>query len=359
MTKAKHVVLIVMFFTGTVLAQSTTASKASSPKSQQAGAEQPTTVSSALDRQLRGMEGEFVSGADAMPEDKYDFAPTSGEFSGVRKFGEQVRHMAATQYMVSAAILGEKPSAQLGEGDQFPCRPRPGAHGLRVHPLSSLGVTLNLEILAQLFITDGPALVQKRLDFLEDERVPLDGGRVVRLLVPDPFPDLRGLFGTGQATHLRKIFDGPVEPVEDRQPARPAPSSRLVRSLFLGWHVPNHINSSVRSALEKTNVPNSAERALLSAVQRVQPTAERGIEQLDGVQGGPCLPGAPERRRDLQQAAGIRARVDVRFGVEHVPRLALAELARRVGLHEVVDARAPAAELLLRGLDELELRDRA
>src|SRR5207248_8856175 len=109
----------------------------------------------------------------------------------------------------------------------------------RVHPLSSLGVTLNLEILAQLFITDGPALVQKRLDFLEDERVPLDGGRVVRLLVPDPFPDLRGLFGTGQATHLRKIFDGPVEPVEDRQPARPAPSSRLVRSLFLAWHVPN------------------------------------------------------------------------------------------------------------------------
>jgi uncharacterized damage-inducible protein DinB len=117
MTKAKRVVLIVMFFTGTVLAQSAGASKAASPKSQQARAEQPTTVSSALDRQLRGMEGEFVSGADAMPEDKYDFAPTSGEFSGVRKFGEQVRHMAATQYMVAAAILGEKPSAQLGEGD--------------------------------------------------------------------------------------------------------------------------------------------------------------------------------------------------------------------------------------------------
>jgi uncharacterized damage-inducible protein DinB len=45
-------------------------------------------------RLLGGMEEEFVSAAEAMPEDKFDFAPTQGEFKGVRSFGEQVKHVA-------------------------------------------------------------------------------------------------------------------------------------------------------------------------------------------------------------------------------------------------------------------------
>jgi uncharacterized damage-inducible protein DinB len=43
---------------------------------------------------LSGMEQEFVSAAEAMPEDKYDFSPTQGEFKGVRSFGAQVKHVA-------------------------------------------------------------------------------------------------------------------------------------------------------------------------------------------------------------------------------------------------------------------------
>ena len=45
---------------------------------------------------LSGMEQEFVSAAEAMPEDKYNFAPpvTAGEFKGVRTLGEQVKHVA-------------------------------------------------------------------------------------------------------------------------------------------------------------------------------------------------------------------------------------------------------------------------
>ena|SRR5438105_9561704 len=116
MTKSMRIVFTMMLFAGTMFAQSADATKAASPQSS-ARAQQPATVSSVINNQLRGVEGEFVSAADAMPEDKYNFAPTNGEFSGVRKFGEQVRHVAATQYMVAAAILGEKPSAQLGEGD--------------------------------------------------------------------------------------------------------------------------------------------------------------------------------------------------------------------------------------------------
>jgi uncharacterized damage-inducible protein DinB len=43
---------------------------------------------------LSMMEKEFVDAADAMPEDKYDFAPSTGEFKGVRSFGAQVAHVA-------------------------------------------------------------------------------------------------------------------------------------------------------------------------------------------------------------------------------------------------------------------------
>jgi hypothetical protein len=45
---------------------------------------------------LTSLETNFVSAAEAMPEDKYDFAPptTAGEFKGVRTFGGEVKHVA-------------------------------------------------------------------------------------------------------------------------------------------------------------------------------------------------------------------------------------------------------------------------
>jgi uncharacterized damage-inducible protein DinB len=45
---------------------------------------------------LNSMEKEFVDAAEAMPEDKYNFAPaaTLGEFKDVRTFGEQLKHVA-------------------------------------------------------------------------------------------------------------------------------------------------------------------------------------------------------------------------------------------------------------------------
>jgi hypothetical protein len=46
------------------------------------------------------LEGEFVSAAEAMPEDKFNFAPPagSGNFDGVRTFGQQVKHVAESNY---------------------------------------------------------------------------------------------------------------------------------------------------------------------------------------------------------------------------------------------------------------------
>ena len=85
--------------------------------------------------------------------------------------------------------------------------------------------------------------------------------------------------------------------------------------------------------------------------------AQRRVEQLDRVQRGQRPAGAPERLRHLHEAAGVRARVGVRPGREHVGRLPVAELARRLGLGDVVDPGRAAAEVLLGRLDDGEPGD--
>src|SRR6266436_5932032 len=57
---------------------------------------------------------EFTGAADAIPEDKYSFAPTAGEFKGVRTYGQQVKHVAAVNYIFGACILQEKPPVDIG-----------------------------------------------------------------------------------------------------------------------------------------------------------------------------------------------------------------------------------------------------
>jgi uncharacterized damage-inducible protein DinB len=72
------------------------------------------TVTQVLDHTVTNLEEEFVPAAEAMPEDKFEFAPTNGEFKGVRTFGEQIKHVAAVNYELAAAILQEKPPADIG-----------------------------------------------------------------------------------------------------------------------------------------------------------------------------------------------------------------------------------------------------
>jgi hypothetical protein len=57
------------------------------------------------------VEQEVVPSAEAMPEDKYTFAPTGGRFEGVRTFAGQVKHLAAANFQLAARVLGEKPPA--------------------------------------------------------------------------------------------------------------------------------------------------------------------------------------------------------------------------------------------------------
>jgi len=83
-------------------------------QAQDAKAAEHHTIAQVMDRELSGVEGEFVPAAEAMPEDKYSFAPTNGEFKGVRTFAQQVKHVAAVNYLIGASILEEKPPVELG-----------------------------------------------------------------------------------------------------------------------------------------------------------------------------------------------------------------------------------------------------
>jgi uncharacterized damage-inducible protein DinB len=68
-----------------------------------------------LEKRLAGVEKELMGVASAMPADKYSFAPTSGEFRGVRNFAKQLKHAAAYHYLVAAAILNEAPPADAAD----------------------------------------------------------------------------------------------------------------------------------------------------------------------------------------------------------------------------------------------------
>ena len=66
----------------------------------------------AVDKEVTGLEGQFVGLAKAMPESKFDFSPEGlplpdGDFHGVRTFAAQVRHVAADNFAIWAPLTGQ------------------------------------------------------------------------------------------------------------------------------------------------------------------------------------------------------------------------------------------------------------
>lgn len=69
----------------------------------------------ALEVLLQLAEKLVIPAVEAMPADKFGFAPTDGEFKGVRTFGQMVKHLSATNHILAAAALGEEPPADAGD----------------------------------------------------------------------------------------------------------------------------------------------------------------------------------------------------------------------------------------------------
>lgn len=62
------------------------------------------------DQLLSMVEHEMVPLAEAMPADKYNFAPANGNFQGVRTFGAQIKHVIGTNYAFFGDVASMKPA---------------------------------------------------------------------------------------------------------------------------------------------------------------------------------------------------------------------------------------------------------
>src|SRR6478672_6577698 len=69
---------------------------------------------------LAMIERSFVSLADAMPADKYGFKPSDGEFTGVRTFAEQVKHVACANFAFYNEMEHRTPPERCEEGGPDP-----------------------------------------------------------------------------------------------------------------------------------------------------------------------------------------------------------------------------------------------
>lgn len=80
----------------------------------------PAPIGKTFDGQLKMVEGEVVSLVEAMPENKFQFAPSAGEFKNVRTFAQQATHIGFVNYAVASAALGEKNPTEAGQNENGP-----------------------------------------------------------------------------------------------------------------------------------------------------------------------------------------------------------------------------------------------
>ncbi len=99
--------------TALLLAAATLALQAQAPAPAAKPAPTPTFALS-FNRNLATVESEAVSAVEAMPEATFNFAPTQGEFKGVKTFAQQAKHIASVNIALAAALLEEKPTMDPG-----------------------------------------------------------------------------------------------------------------------------------------------------------------------------------------------------------------------------------------------------
>ncbi|MGZ4860107.1 MAG: DinB family protein [Candidatus Angelobacter sp.] len=83
---------------------------------------EPKTISDSINFIWKDVEHDFTALAEAMPEDKWSFKPTQGEFKNVRTFAEQVKHVACGNEAWAKQMSGEKPPARCDLGGPNPAK---------------------------------------------------------------------------------------------------------------------------------------------------------------------------------------------------------------------------------------------
>ena len=127
------------------------------------------TIKQVLQRNVESAEQALLAVAEAMPEEKYSFAPTNGEFKGVRTFAQMAKHVAVVNFMNAAALQGEKPAIDIGEREN-----------------GAVSIKTKAQILK--FLTDSFVDLRKATDTLDEKNLmkstndPWSGNQAPRLM---------------------------------------------------------------------------------------------------------------------------------------------------------------------------------
>jgi uncharacterized damage-inducible protein DinB len=78
------------------------------------------TMAATVGQWWQMLERQFVSLAEAMPEDKWSFKPTGGAFDNVRTFGEQVKHVACANEGFALEVQHKEPPPDCETGGPNP-----------------------------------------------------------------------------------------------------------------------------------------------------------------------------------------------------------------------------------------------
>jgi uncharacterized damage-inducible protein DinB len=74
------------------------------------------TMASTMGQWWQMIERSFVMAAEAMPEEKWSYAPRDGAFEGVRTFAQQVKHVACGNFAFFLEIEQKVPPQGCGTG---------------------------------------------------------------------------------------------------------------------------------------------------------------------------------------------------------------------------------------------------
>lgn len=82
----------------------------------------PPRLGSTVGQWWKMLGRDLVGLAEAMPEDKFNFKPTTGEFKTVRTFGEQLKHAACANEAFMLEIEHKDPPADCENGGPNPAK---------------------------------------------------------------------------------------------------------------------------------------------------------------------------------------------------------------------------------------------
>jgi uncharacterized damage-inducible protein DinB len=112
-----------------LICSSALAITAESKTAQQSGAKQapqhdstPKSLAASVADPLEYAGDDLLGVAQAMPEDKYSFIPTSGKFDDARSFAEQIKHVACAQFAFFNEFEGKKPPTDCEKGGHDPAK---------------------------------------------------------------------------------------------------------------------------------------------------------------------------------------------------------------------------------------------